>query len=515
MNPLAAAAARRTIPQALSSSVLRRGGAVALIHPGGEMSFEQVDRESNRLANALASLGVERGGAVGILAENRIEYGLLLYACAKLGAMAASLNWRLSGDELRDAIRLATPRVMVVSARHRELYASSRSGFDGPVLLLDGKPELPGELAYATCVDAAADRDPGVEVAPEDIVSLVYTSGTTGRPKAAMISQRAILARAMVMAADMGLHSEEAFVAWAPMFHMVSSDYLMIMGILGGRCVIVPGFDPERIVDVLHREPVAWLTLMPGTLEPVVEEVRESGRRPLKLRLVGAMADLVPAELIAETTTTLGAPYFNSFGSTEAGTLPSSNTTIPIGVVPDGLSKRQSAFCDVRLVDGSGAEVGVGKPGEMLIRAPTMFSGYLRNRSATREVFAGGWYRSGDVMRRNPDGTLDFLDRSRYMIKSGGENIYPAELERVLRSHPAVLEAVVVRGRDPKWGEVPWACVAVREPAPGEAEVIAFCAERLGRYKRPRRVVFMSPDGFPRSETGKVLRRELEGRLFS
>jgi acyl-CoA synthetase (AMP-forming)/AMP-acid ligase II len=502
---LAATAAVRTIPQALRSSAARRAGAVALAHPGGEMTFAEVDRESNRLANLLAGLGVERGGAVGILSENRVEYGLLLYACAKLGAMAATLNWRLSAGELRDAIRLADPAVMIVSDRQRRLYETAAAGFGGALLAVE---ELPAALA------SAADADPAVEVAPEDIVSLVYTSGTTGRPKAAMISQRAILARAMVMAADMGLHAEEAFVAWAPMFHMVSSDYLMIMGILGGKCVIVDGFDAERLVDVIHREPVAWLTLMPGALEPVLEEVRRSNRPPYRLRLVGSMADLVPAELIAETTRTLNAPYFNSFGSTEAGTLPSSSTTIPIGVVPERLSKRQSAFCDVRLVDEGGAEVAVGEPGQMLIRAPTMFSGYLRNPAATREVFADGWYQSGDVMRRNADGTLDFLDRSRYLIKSGGENIYPAELERVLRSHPAVVEAVVVRGRDPRWGEVPWACVAVRDPAPGAEELIELCGRRLARYKRPRRVVFMSREDFPRSETGKVLRQELERRLF-
>jgi acyl-CoA synthetase (AMP-forming)/AMP-acid ligase II len=516
VNPaaLAAAAATRTIPQALRSSVARRGRQVALAHPGGELTFEEVGRESSRLANALAGLGVGRGSAVGVLAENRVEYGLLLYACAKLGAMAATLNWRLSADELRDAIQVARPRVIVVSERHRELLAAARTGFDGPVVLLDGRPELGAELDLRSLLVEASSADPDVRVEPEDVVSLVYTSGTTGRPKAAMISQRAIVARATVMAADMGLHAEEAFVAWAPMFHMVSSDYLLIMGIVGGRCVIVPGFEPDRLVAVLHREPVAWLTLMPGALEPVLDEVTATGRRPLRLRLVGSMADLVPPELIAETTAVLNAPYFNSFGSTEAGTLPSSNTTIPIGVVPDRLSKRQSAFCDVRLVDESGQDVAPGEPGEMLLRAPTMFSGYLGDPAGTREAFASGWYHSGDVMRRNRDGTLDFLDRRRYLIKSGGENIYPAELERVLRSHGAVREAVVVRGRDPRWGEVPWACVAVREPAPSAEELIAYCGERLARYKRPRHVVFMEPDAFPRSETGKVLRQELERRLF-
>jgi acyl-CoA synthetase (AMP-forming)/AMP-acid ligase II len=480
------------------------------------MTFEQVDRDSNRLANGLAGLGVRRHDAVGVLAENRIEYGLALYACAKLGAMAATLNWRLAADELADAIRLATPRVMLVSRRHRQLFEAARSGLDfiERVVLLDEAAMSPDEVGYAALLEGASDTDLEVEVDPEDIVSLVYTSGTTGRPKAAMMSQRAIIARATVMAADMGLHEEESFIAWAPMFHMVSSDYLMIMGILGGKCVIVPGFDAELIADVLHREPVGWLTLMPGTFEGVIEAIRRSGKPPLHLRLVGSMADLMPADLIVEATTVLQAPYFNSFGCTEVGTLPSSNTTIPIGVRPTRLSKRQSAFCDVRLVDEEGKDVAVGTPGEMLVRAPTMFTGYLRNPRATAEVFAGGWFHTGDIMVRNPDATLDYLDRSRYMIKSGGENIYPAELERVLRSHPAVLEAVVIKARDDHWGEVPWACVAVRGDV-ASADLIAFTGERLARYKRPRRVIFLQLDEFPRSETGKVMRHELQRRFNS
>lgn len=495
--------------------MIRRPGRVALGFVGGEMTFEQVDRESNRLANALASLGVRRHDAVGVVSENRIEYGLLLYACAKLGAMAATLNWRSSAAELAAAIVVAAPHVVLVSGRYRELFESARGNVEGihQVVLLDGAPTAKDEVAYDALLSTAPDGDPGIAVDPEDVVSLVYTSGTTGRPKAAAISQRAIVARAMVMSADMGLHAEESFIAWAPLFHMVSSDYLMIMGILGGKCFIAPGYDPEVLVDVMHREPVAWLTLMPGTIEPVLEEVRRTGHPPLKLRLVGSMADLLPADLIAETTTVLQAPYFNSFGSTEAGTLPSSGTTIPIGVRPERLSKRQSAFCDVRLVDEDGIDVMAEEPGEMLIRTPTMFSGYVNDPQASAEVFAQGWYHTGDVMRRNPDGTLDFLDRSRYMIKSGGENIYPAELERVLRTHPAVLEAIVIKASDDRWGEAPWACVAVRDIGVSGDELIAYTGERLARYKRPRRVVFLRPDEFPRSETGKVIRHELEVRV--
>jgi len=216
---------------------------------------------------------------------------------------------------------------------------------------------------------------------------------------------------------------------------------------------------------------------------------------------------------LARITRLLGAPYANTFGATETGNPPASSNRIPVGVAPARLSKEQSPFCEIRLVDEAGRHVPDGQPGELWMRGPTLFSGYWNAPEATAEVFAGGWFHMGDVFVRNPDGTLDFVDRRKYLIKSGGENIYPAEIERVLLADPRVAEAAVVRARDERWGEVPVAFVARTDEALTAAVLIDACKQQLAGYKKPREVVFIDYDQFPRSASGKVLRHELERRL--
>ena len=225
------------------------------------------------------------------------------------------------------------------------------------------------------------------------------------------------------------------------------------------------------------------------------------------------MADLVPPAEIAEVTRLLRAPYANTFGATETGCPPCSSNLIPIGVAPARLSKQQSPFCEVRLVDADDRDVAVGVPGELCMRGPTLFSGYWRAPETNAKDFRGGWFHMGDVFIRNPDGTLDFVDRVKYLIKSGGENIYPAEIERVLLQDPRVADAAVVRQPDAKWGEVPIAFVARRDEMLTEEELRSRCREQLAGFKQPKAIHFIPFDAFPRSASGKVQRHELERRL--
>jgi fatty-acyl-CoA synthase len=252
---------------------------------------------------------------------------------------------------------------------------------------------------------------------------------------------------------------------------------------------------------------------MPGSIEPVVEVLKSRGRRPKGIRAVGAMADLVPKQLIAELTGLIGAPYLNSFGATETGLAPASAALIPPGEFPATLSKRKSVLCEFRLVGADGADVAEGEPGEAAVRGPTVFSGYWNADATNARDFKDGWFRMGDLFRRNPDGSYDFVDRAKYMIKSGGENVYPAEIERVLLSDPRVSDAVVIRKRDAKWGEVPIAFISRRDDALSEADVEALCRKSLAGYKRPKEVHFVRFEDFPRSTTGKILRHEMERKL--
>ena len=288
---------------------------------------------------------------------------------------------------------------------------------------------------------------------------MLYTSGTTGLPKGAVISHRAMVARALISRIDRPLAQEDAYVAWGPMFHMGATDYVFSTLLRGGKVIVVDGFQVEAMARIVATEKLGWLHLNSAVIDRLVTQMQKDGTGVKGVKVVGVMADLVPRQRIAELTLLMSAPFANTFGSTETGPVPASKGLIDIGVVPERLSKEQSSMCELRLVDEDDVDVPDGEPGEVAVRGPSLFSGYWGAHEINNEVFRGGYFHMGDVLRRNRDGTLDFVDRRKYMIKSGGENIYPAEIEHVLLASPKIDNAVVVRRPDAKWGEVPVAFV--------------------------------------------------------
>jgi fatty-acyl-CoA synthase len=321
-------------------------------------------------------------------------------------------------------------------------------------------------------------------------------------------------ARAMVFTSELGIAHDDAFVAWAPLFHMASTDHSLATLLRGGTAILVDGFQVEPLLSALQRHRIGWFVLIPGMIEAFIAGFRANPVAVKGVGTCGAMADLVPPHVLAEVTELLQAPYLNSFGSTETGLPPATRDRIPIGTTPARLSKLQNAFCEIKLVDPADKEVTDGLPGELAVRGPTLFSGYWQAEATNAHDFRGGWFHMGDVFRRNADGSLDFVDRAKYMIKTGGENVYPAEIERVLVSDARVTEATVIRAPDAKWGEVPVAFVARRDETITEADLLSLCRRDLAGYKCPRQFHFIDFADFPRSTSGKVQRHELEARLM-
>ena len=279
----------------------------------------------------------------------------------------------------------------------------------------------------------------------------------------------------------------------------------------GDPVIIVDGYDAEMFLKIIENLRIGWLPLIPGMIDHFLGVLnQQQSVKPLGIRLIGAMADLVAPHQIAEITAFLRAPYVNSFGSTETGLPPASAGRIPIGEVPTDLGKRQSSCCEVQLVDEMDREVPDGEPGDCAIRGPTLFSGYWRAPEVNAKDFRGGWFHMGDVFVRRPDGKLEFKDRAKYMIKSGGENIYPAEIERILLADARVDNAVVVRRPDSHWGEVPVAAVARNDESLTVKELLTRCREQLAGYKQPKEIRFVGFDELPRSTTGKIQRHEVE-----
>jgi len=469
--------------------------ALAIVQGDMRLCYAEVMACVDAVAADFTARGLVRGQRVAILSENRFEYTAVQIACAKLGLIAACLNWRLSDAEMRHCVELVDPSLIVASPRHLEAAGKVANG---RALAAIDTLGAPGETASVA--------------EPEDGLLIIYTSGTTGLPKAAVISHRAEVARMCAMRLDMGVEMSDAYISWAPMFHMGGTEHLLATLMCGGTGIIVDGFDPDALVDALEEFPVGWLMLVPATIEPLLERLAVRQARVRGVKAVGCMADLVPSATIAAITTALGAPYLNSFGATETGMPPLSADLIPVGATPSAFPKRLSMLCDVRLLDAEGREVADGETGEACVRGPTLFSGYWNADTTNAECFAGDRFHMGDLFRRTPEG-YEFVGRSKYLIKSGGENIYPAEIERVLFADARVNDAIVVRRPDPQWGEVPVAVIARNDPSLDEAVVLDMCRQALAGYKRPKHVRFIEMEAFPRSASGKIIREEVEAMI--
>jgi len=502
---LAAGAAELTIDVLFRARARLHPRRVAIECAGARTTYGELHERVNRLTHRLAQAGVSRGERVLVLAENRAEYIEVVLAAACLGAMAACLNYRLSGDELTHCSRLAEPRVAFVSERFAAVWGGLDHGV--PQTLIFGE-QYEHHLAHAANTEITA------ELHPEDGLLILYTSGTTGLPKGAVISHRAEIARASVAFLDGSLFADTATVCWSPFCHIATADFALATLMNGLKLHFVDGFDMPTIFDIIGREPIANVSLQPAVIGRIIEALKSAQIRPLDLRACGGNADLVGRDQIGEVSALLNAPYRNTFGATETGLPPLSKSRFPIGVRPERLSKELSSLCRIKLVDEHDAEVPVGTPGELLFRGPTLFSGYWRAPEVNAVEFRGGWFHLGDIMVANSDGTYDYVDRRKYMIKSGGENIYPAEIERVLGASPRVREAIVVRKRDARWGEVPVAYIVKNATDLTAEEVLRLCEGKFARYKLPKEIHFLDESDVPRSTSGKVKRFELEQRLY-
>ncbi|MEO3856358.1 AMP-binding protein [Acrocarpospora sp. B8E8] len=471
-----------------------RPDRTALATAEAQLSYRELYRRAEAVGRALRELGVGRGDRVAVLAPNRLEVALLMVATATAGAVVAPVNWRLSAEAATAVVADLAPKAVFATNTFAQV---ARAATDVPVVDLDdGDPRWLGLGA------SGADGIDPHAVQGSDLITIMSTSGSTGRPKGVAISQAAMVARALVLHAELGVEPSDAFIGWAPLFHISSADYLYATLILGGTFVLLERFDAETIATELVTREVGWLFLIPGVIDDVLGAL--GTRRPRSLRCAGAMADLVPAEQLREAERRLGAPFLNTFGSTEAGLVPGASRLTWAGDQPL-LDKRPTLFCQHRVVDADGGDVDPGSTGELWLRGPTLFSGYWSAGSVSRAEFTDGWFRTGDLVRAGADGALAFVERRGRMFKCGGENVYPATIERALLSHAAIAEATVIPAAHPRFGQVPAAYVALAHQADARA-VLESATATLARFERPQAVHVLAAEEFPRGVTGKVER---------
>ena len=462
---------------------------------GERWSYAAFDGAADRWAGVLRARGIGRGGIVAVLAGNRAEVPALFFACGRIGAALLPLNWRLSPAELAPIVDDALPDLLLGEARFRD-----RAGdVDAPWIDLDA--DTPALLARAE----VSKED--VEVDGDDPLLILYTSGSTGRPKGAVLPHRQIYWNAAATTTAWELGADDVAPVSTPFFHTGGWNvFATPLWHRGGTIVLVDGFDADDFLRMMEEEGCTVALTVPTQLLMLAESPRWGRPLPRLRRFVSGGAPC-PAALAARVRAA-GYTFREGYGLTECGPNCFAITDAE-AVARPGSVGWPVPYLEMRLDAGDGREAAAGEPGELLLRGPQVFSGYLRNPAQTAEAFtADGWLRTGDLALRDADGAYHICGRRKEMYISGGENVFPAEVEAALADCPGVAEAVVVGVPDDKWGEVGRAFVVARADALlEEAEVVAYARSRLAGYKVPR-AVFIVPE-IPRLGSGKPDRRAL------
>lgn len=517
-------AAQLSVYDQFRESVRRHPDKPSLVDKQRRFTYAQTLSRVDALAAHFKATGLKSGDRIAVLAENCIEYIEIHLAAGSLGAVVACQNWRLQPRELAHCFNLVSPSLLCFSSRFEEAARQLLANGSTPALCLqDGYESALSDQESVLNVQETALSDGKKALSdvsptdPETGLLILYTSGTTGPAKAALISHRALTARMTLLRTDLDVTAEDGFVAWSPMFHMGGSEHSLSTLMMGGAVFVADGFDVEYIVELIATKKLGWLLLVPATIDPLLAALDKAGANALGIKRVGAMADLLPKKQIQQISQRLQAPFLNSFGATETGIAPASRGVIAVGEAPSRLSKSLNSLCALTLVDEQGLAVAQGAVGEAAVKGPTLFSGYWGDEAANAKCFLNGWFRMGDLFRKNQDGTIDFCGRAKYLIKSGGENIYPAEIEELLLADRRIKDAIVVAAQDDKWGEVPVAVVAAEETDETalQSDLLAICRSELAHYKCPKQILLIDFGELPRSSSGKIVRNELQEWLRS
>ncbi len=479
----------------------------AIRFPGRDVSYADLAAQMDRLAAALAAAGVGRGGCAAFLGFNSPEMLALLFACARLGALFMPLNWRLAGPEHRQMLEDCPPAVLLVEPQFIEQTDAFRPAFPATAFVAFDRPR-DGWLAYGDFLARArgpAPRDP--LVGPELPLLICYTSGSTGKPKGVLLTQDALAWNAANSADMHGLTPEDRILTTLPLFHVGGLNIQTTPALHAGATVVLhPRFEAEAALDAIEGERITLTVVVPAIVDMMMAHPRWAGADLSSLRMMSIGSTIVPPRMI-EAVHARGVPMTQVYGATE---------TCPIAtylkaeeaVRKPGSAGRPAAHCRVRIVDDFGRDVAQGRTGEIIVSGPNVMAGYWQAPQATDAVLIDGWFHTGDMGHRDGDGYLYVDGRKKDMIISGGENIYPAEIEHVLVECQDIAEASVVGRPDTRWGEI---VVAVVVPKPGREltaeQVLRLFDGRIARYKHPKEVKFVGR--LPKTALGKVRKEDL------
>lgn len=488
----------------------RYGEKTALIFKGRRFSYLEIDRLSNKLGNSLRKLGIGKGDRVSIYSQNSWEWIIGYYGTLKIGAVVNPINVMLTAEEVLYVVNDCGASALLTSPdKAQNVIAILGEAKSLKHLLVYGDEALSPGIPFERFLEEGDEDLPLEVVRPQDLSTIGYTSGTTGHPKGAMLTHRGVLLNSKLTANTHVKTHEDVVVTSLPTAHVYGNVVMNGTFLTGGTLVVIERFKEEDVFEAIGTNRATMFEGVPAMYIMLLNHagVNRCDFTTMKKCTVGGQT--IAVNVMEEVEERFGCPLLELWGMTEISGL---GTTHPLyGENRHGSIGFPLPGCFVKIVDPEdpAKTLGPNEPGELMIKGPIVMTGYYGNEEATRETIEpDGWLHTGDVAKTDEDGYVYVVDRLKDMILTGGYNIYPAEIERVLQKHPAVAMVAVGGVQDPVKGELAKAYIVPKEGAkPAEEEIIAYCKQHLAPYKVPRRVSFVA--GLPQTSTGKIMRREL------
>lgn len=502
---------RLVLGEILARNARREPDTIALVFGNSSLTFAELDTRVNKLANALTTRGVGRGDKVAVLMFNCIEVVESFFACQKIGACPVPVNFRLAPAEIAYILENSDALAVLADGKLAALAVDAAAELPKIKLIASTGAPIAGAEPYESLISGESGLAPDIDVTEDELAFLMYTSGTTGRPKGAMLTHQNLVMNTLNWVTEMEARPGDIWLSGLPLFHIGGVNGILPFIYLAGTSVITPStnFDPRESLRLLERHRATMCYFVPTQWQQIcsLPEVKDVDTSVLRKALWGAsQAPPSTLELLVKTFPSVG--IVNAFGQTEM----SSNTCFL--KADDAVRKMGSVGLpavnvEFRIIDSAGDDVTRGDVGEIVYRGPTVMAGYYHNEIATADAFTGGWFHSGDLVRQDDDGFIYVVDRLKDMVISGGENIYPAEIERQIEAFPGVQEVAVIGVPHPKWVETPVAVVVAEEGSerPDPEAILDFVKDNLASYKKPSAVVYI--ESLPRNASGKILKRKL------
>lgn len=499
-----------TIPDYVDKNAKLHPKKTAIIFEDRRCTFQELQQRVCRLANALLAMGVKKGDKVAIIHDNCFEYPEMYFAIGKIGAVATPLNYRLIGSEIAYLINHSESNTVILSQDFVEAIAPFRHEFESVknYICLGAKPE--GMSNYDELLSSAPATTPDVEVGPDDLYCVLYTGGTTGRPKGVMLTHKNLHAAATTWTIELGLYRQDINMMAGPLFHVGASWYLFASLMLGNTQVILKRVDAEAILRTIEQEKVTYTCWLPVMVNLILNypDLKKYDLGTLKVVAVGGGPLAEPQ--LRRLIELIGCRIHHAGGQTETGII----CSIRLEEHLDGPRERLGSAgtelmgMQLRVVDDQDNDVPPGGVGELCARGEAVMQGYWKMPEETAESMRGGWQHTGDLVRIDEEGYIYYVDRKKDMIKTGGENVYSKEVEDVIYAHPAVAEVAVIGVPDEKWLEAVKALVILKRGQTATAEeIIAHCKKSIAGFKCPKSVEFC--DSFPRTGLGKTDKKSL------